>query len=304
MLRSNKMTLKRRFNFYMKSLVLVLMMVLCGCGSTQKFAEIPTTVPSDVQKRLEYLNSTYKLDPPDTLAIRVKDNPDLDTQVIVRPDGNISFPLLGDVYVAGHSPLEIREKLWKLLGTYIRELPLEAIEVQVVGFNSKKLFVYSEKIGIREIPYTGGTTLLSAISQSGLLRSTADLKDIKVVRATNEERNEPQRLVVNLDDILKEGKGNMNIVLRENDVVYIPNKLLAKIGYALNEVLFPMGGVRGVGGFTEAAMFNVWGFAGPPSGWQGWMGQAAKDSGGSTGFSSRSGSTSPVSPFSIPGVSP
>lgn len=265
--------------------LLTLLICLYGCSSTEKFTQIPTTMPTNVENRLEVWNSTYKIDPPDALAIRVRDNPDLDTQVVVRPDGNIAFPLLGDVYVAGHTPLEVREKLWKLLGTYIRELPLEAIEVQVVGFNSKRLFVYSENIGIREIPYTGGTTLLNAISQSGLFNSKADLKEIKVVRATNEERPEPQMLVVDLEDILKEGQGEKNIILKENDVVYIPNKLLAKIGFVLQDLLTPMYGLRGVGSFAESGMFNAFGFAGPPAGWQGWMGQSGGGRG--TGFSSR-----------------
>ncbi|MFQ5862888.1 MAG: polysaccharide biosynthesis/export family protein [Candidatus Brocadiales bacterium] len=266
------MGLERKINLT-RSIVLAVFIGLCGCSSTEKFTQIPTAVPTGVQNRLEFLNSTYKLEPPDALAIRVLDNPDLDSQMIIRPDGNITYPLLGDVYVAGHTPLEVREKLWKLLGTYIRELPLEAIEVQVVGFNSKKIFVFNERIGMRELPYTGGTTVLSAIAQSGLLNSTAAMGDIKVVRTTNHERQEPQKLVVDLNDILKEGKGERNIVLQENDIVYIPSKLLAKIGSVFQDMLVPMYGMQRVGYFAESAMFNALGFAGPTQGWQGWMGQ-------------------------------
>lgn len=279
------MGLERKINLT-RNLVLAVFIGLCGCSSTEKFTQIPTAVPTGVQNRLEFLNSTYKLDPPDALAIRVLDNPDLNGQMIIRPDGNITFPLLGDVYVAGHTPLEVREKLWKLLGAYLRELPLEAIEVQVVGFNSKRLYVYSERIGIRELPYTGGTTVLSAIARSGLLNSRAAMNDIKVVRATNHEGQEPQMLAVNLNDILKEGKGERNIVLKENDIVYIPGKLLAKIGSVFEDLLMPMRPMRYVGAFTESAMYNALGFAGPTPGWQGWMGQNRREGDVTTTFRS------------------
>lgn len=279
-----------------RNFFLVAFISLCGCSSTAKFAQIPTTVPSDVQNRLEFMNNTYTLAPPDVLAIKVRDNPDLETLVIIRPDGNINFPLLGDLYVADHTPLEVREKVWKNLSAYIRDLPLEAIEVQVTGFYSKKIYIYNEHLGIREIPYTGSTTLLSAIAQSGLLSRTATLKDIKVIRTSKDEEQEPKMLVVNLGDILNEGKGEKNIVLKENDIISIPSKLLAKVGFVFQDLLAPMNGMRGMGSFAESAMFNALGFAGPAAGWQGWMGQSSRGN-----ISTLSTPGTPQSPFFSPG---
>ncbi|HHT9120121.1 MAG TPA: polysaccharide biosynthesis/export family protein [Candidatus Hypogeohydataceae bacterium YC41] len=257
----------RKTNLAVNFFLLVLLSFF-GCTSTQKFSKIPTSIPDNVQNRFEYLNNTYKIGPPDEVLVRVRDNPDLDTQAIVRPDGNISFPLLGDIYIADLTPSEVREKLWKSLGSYIRELPLEAVQVQVVGFNSKKIYIYSESMGIKEIPYTGGTTLLDAIAQSGLLGFTSTMKDIKVVRAANhnhsdDETTAPQMLVVDLGEIIKEGNHEKNIFLKENDIVCIPTKLLAKMGFAIGSLLMPMQPARGVGSFVESARVNNLGLFGP-----------------------------------------
>ncbi len=91
--------------------------------------EITQVVEDDIDNRLEAINGTYTLSPPDSIGITVNDNPDLNTGATIRPDGNISFPLLGDVYIEGLTPLEVREKTHKLLGRYLKELPLEAINV-------------------------------------------------------------------------------------------------------------------------------------------------------------------------------
>ena len=52
-------------------------------------------------------------------------------------------PLLGDIYIEGLTPLEVREKIHKLLGRYLKELPEEAVSVQITGFNSKQVYIYS-----------------------------------------------------------------------------------------------------------------------------------------------------------------
>ena len=143
-------------------------------AGSKSFDTIPrSTTPGStediVDNRLEDINGTYKLSPPDVIAIDVNDNPELRTTVTIRPDGNIFFPLLGDIYIEGLTPLEIREKIHKLLGRYLKELPEEAVTVQVRGFNSKRVYIYSYEGGIRQIPFTGDLTVLNAITQSGII---------------------------------------------------------------------------------------------------------------------------------------
>ncbi len=216
---------------------IIIVFIHTGCTS---FDKISDEITQDSENRLEALNGTYKLSPPDAVSITVNDNPDLDTDVVIRPDGNITFPLLGDVYIEGLTPLEVREKMHKLLGRYLKELPEESVSVQVTGFNSKKVYIYDYGNGITEIPFTGDLTVLDAITQSGLLSRTANQRGIKVVRGESDTVEKPQRLNVNLKKIIKEGKTAKNIILRPNDIIYLPPTILGRVGFLIKDVLNPV----------------------------------------------------------------
>jgi polysaccharide export outer membrane protein len=251
---------------------MIVMIFHTGCESLdkitvgEKFDKISTKEQhKDSENRLEAINGTYKLSPPDSLFIAVSDNEDLTTSVIIRPDGNIFFPLLGDVYIEGLTPLEIREKIHKLLGRYLRDLPEEAVTVTVSGFNSKVVYVYSYGAGIRQIPFTGDLTVLSAITKSGLLIRTDKKGAIKVIRGESDTVEKPQTLVVNLNDITNKGKTEKNIVLRPNDIVYIPPTFLARLGFLVRDMLNPIQPAAQLGTATSSIQSNRMGFTGQQS---------------------------------------
>lgn len=250
----------------LKFILIVIVLVHAGCTSSGKIQnniiQVSKNNNKNIENRLEVINGTYKLSPPDVIEIDVSDNPDLKTRAIIRPDGNIFFPLLGDVYVDGLTPLEIREKIHKLLGRYLKELPEEAVSVSVLGFNSKKVYIYSYGQGIMEIPFTGNLTVLDAITQSGLLSRTANQRRIKVIRGESDTVEKPQKLVVNLNDIIKRGKTEKNIILRPNDIVYIPPTILGRIGFAAQDILNPTKPVQGIGKAAAGAQYNALGFGG------------------------------------------
>ncbi len=248
-----------------------------GCGSFDKISGSFDKISveqhyEDADNRLEAINGTYRLSPPDSLFIAINDNPDLTTSVTIRPDGNIFFPLLGDIYIEGLTPLEIREKIHKLLGRYLKDLPEEAVTVTVSGFNSKKVYVYSYGQGIRQIPFTGDLTVLAAITQSGLLLRTDKKSAIKVIRGESDTVEKPQKLVVNLKDITNKGKTEKNIVLRPNDIVYIPPTLLGRVSNVIKDMLNPVQPAAQLGYNVGSYQYNKLGFAGSQTGSRGGSG--------------------------------
>ncbi len=254
----------------------VIVFFLTGCESLDKitvggkFDNISTKEQHEgSENRLEAINGTYKLSPPDSLFIAVSDNPDLTTSVTIRPDGNIFFPLLGDVYIEGLTPLEIREKIHKLLGRYLKDLPEEAVTVTVSGFNSKKVYVYSFAGGIRPIPFTGELTVLAAITQSGLLTRRDKKGAIRVIRGESDTVEKPQTLVINLNDITNKGKTEKNIVLRPNDIVYIPPTFLGRVSFLIRDMLNPIQPATQLGSAAMGFQYNRLGFAGVQTNAQG-----------------------------------
>jgi polysaccharide biosynthesis/export protein len=250
-------------------LSIISLLFYTGCKSYGKIPVGFQAPDENIENRLEAINGTYTLLPPDVIEISVNDNPELKTRAIIRPDGNIFFPLLGDVYVEGLTPLEVREKIHKLLSRYLKELPEESISVMIMGFNSKKIYVNSYGLGIREIPFTGVITVLDAVTKSGMLVRASNKSKIMVIRGEKDSDKKPQKLVLNLNDIIKRGKTASNIVLRPNDIVYIPPTFFGRIGYLAQDILFPTQPVQNLGSAASSAQFNSLGFGGIPSGGEG-----------------------------------
>ena len=254
-----------------------------GCGSYDQISVDLQEQYKDSDNRLEAINGTYILTPPDIVSIYVSDNPDLTTNAMIRPDGNIFFPLLGDIYIDGLTPLEVREKIHKLLGRYLKELPEEAVSVQVTGFNSKKVYVNSYGGGIVQVPFSGDLTVLDAIAKSALLTRRVKQRGITVIRGESDTVETPQKLSVNLKDITNKGKTERNIVLRPNDVVYLPPTILGWLGYKLRDLLNPMQPVRQLGQTAASYQYNQLGYGGGRVGGMGGggLGGSGSGSGGS-----------------------
>jgi len=213
------------------------------------------------EKRLEVINGKYKIAPPDIIEIAVQDNPEIGTRSVIRPDGNVFIPLLGDIYVEGLTPLQVRGEMHKLLGRYMKDLPLESISIQVLGYNSKKVYVISYATGsMIAIPFTGDLTVLDAITNSRLLNRRSNKKGIRITRGVSDPDKKPQVFAVNLNDITKKGRSEYNMVLRPNDIVYIPPTFLGRIGYAVQDVLFPVRPVEQLGRTAAGVQYNALGF--------------------------------------------
>ena len=122
----------------------LLSVVLAGCDGwpcwVSKFDDIEKTATRhqlrEVEKRFEHFNGTYRIGIPDVLNISVPDHPDLSGSYEMRSDGNISFPLLKDVYVEGLTPMQLSDFLAKELERYVKKVD---VLVTVTGLYSKSV---------------------------------------------------------------------------------------------------------------------------------------------------------------------
>lgn len=208
--------------------------VLGGCTRFTDVREGINSIESrSVPERLKVINGTYKIGPPDVLRITVRDNADLATEGIVRPDGYITFPLLRDVYVEGMTPEEISDMLDTELGSYIKDVETT---VTVIGFFSKKIFVFGEVKKPGPQPFTGDVTLVEAIANAGSITIRSAPGGVRVVRGDLEK---PKIFKISLKKITAKGRAGLNLQLKENDIVFVPTNGFAKVGYAIDNVLYP-----------------------------------------------------------------
>ena len=183
--------------------------------------------------------SDYVVMPPDSVEVSSSNAPEVDGETqIVRQDGKISLRLIGEVKIAGLTPLEISHKLESLLRKYYVE---PKVNVRVLNNSSKKYYVFGQVGAAGGMTYTGRDTVLSALAKAQPT-FLAWKSQVKVIRPSHRDSMRSV-MTVNVDRILTEGKLDQNVLLQEGDIIYVPPTPLAWIGLRLREVLFPFGPV-------------------------------------------------------------
>lgn len=158
----------------------------------------------------------YYLGPEDVLKISVWKDESLTGEAVVRPDGMISFPLVGDLQAEGRTVEDLRAGLVTRLSKYI---PKPAVSVAVTKANSYKVYVIGKVNRPGEFLVGHYTDVMQALSLAGGLTPFASENNIKVLRRVGAQQ---VTFPFAYGDALK-GKGlEQNIILQRGDVVMVP----------------------------------------------------------------------------------
>ncbi len=162
------------------------------------------------------LPSGYVIGADDVLSIVFWRDKDMSVDVVVRPDGRISLPLLNDVQAAGLTPDQLRANLEKAASKYIGD-PNSTVVVKEI--HSRKVFITGNVAKAGTYPLTGEMNVLQLIALAGGLAEYADAKNIVVMR---NEGGQPQSFKFNYKDVIKQKNVQQNILLKPGDTVVVP----------------------------------------------------------------------------------
>jgi len=151
----------------------------------------------------------------DVLTVTFWRDQRLSGDVLVRPDGRISLPLLNDLPAAGHTPEDLATTLARAAEKYITE---SDVTVTVKEVHSRRVFVVGEVTTPGAITLLGDMNVLQAIAVAGGLHEYADRKNIVILRT---EHGQEKRLKFNYDDVLKGKNLKQNILLQPGDTVAV-----------------------------------------------------------------------------------
>ena len=198
------------------------------------------TLPKDLGKKSKKdRRVAYAVGPDDVLKVEVRQHPEVGGEFQVSPEGTIFISLIGSVEVEDATTEEIGQRVEERLAEFIRE---PEVAVSVLQYNSKKIYVLGQVQRPNEYPMKGNTlSVRDALFLAGLPRDTANIHHVAVI--TPDEDN-PQVILINLNDILYRGVMRHNIDLKPGDVVVIHRHLLAKLGALLDQVVGPTTRVR------------------------------------------------------------
>lgn len=158
----------------------------------------------------------YLIGAEDVIEVIVWDEPNFSRTVVVRPDGKISLPALGDVQAEGLSPAALTEQLQEALAQYIKS---PKVSIIVSTINSKKVYVLGQVRTPGVFPLQSDMTALQAIAQAGGFTEWAKKGDVILLRKTGEG---DQRIVINLRKVIKGSKGGEDVLLQPGDKIIVP----------------------------------------------------------------------------------
>lgn len=192
---------------------LILTLSSCGGGSTSA----SNTVQANQSE-----NDNYIIGAGDGLQVFVWGHNDLSTTIAVRPDGNISTPLVEDMRAAGNTPTELARAIEVALSEYIRSPTVTIIVQQFVGEFDRQIRVVGQATEPMSLNYRSGMSLLDVMIEVGGLSEFASGNRSKIVRSRN---GNEEVINVRLKDLLNKGDMSQNIKMLPGDVLVIPESV-------------------------------------------------------------------------------
>ena len=211
-------------HFIQRALALVLISAFAGCASAP-----PPTAP---------IPALYRIGPPDQLSINVLPDPAISRRATVRPDGYITFDLIGDVKAAGRTTREITEDIEKRIARYKRDARA-TVSVEIAQSNTISIFGEVTREG--SLPLSQQTRVSDAIARQGGLSMLAWETRIRLIRSDGKTTT-----VSRIDmAAIQRGDLSTNVLLQGGDIVVVPATPIGEFGYFLQSILFPFTSVIG-----------------------------------------------------------
>ena len=158
----------------------------------------------------------YHLQPGDVITVSVWKETDLQTEVLVRPDGGFSFALAGEVEAVGKTVDEVRLILVDRLKKYIPN-PVVTVAVKLIGGN--RIYVVGRVIHAGDFPLSSPLDVMQAIALAGGTTPFAAINDIVILRRQNGEQ---QALHFHYSDVARGKELAQNVLLQSGDTVVVP----------------------------------------------------------------------------------
>ena len=215
----------------------VILFVTTGCG-------LPPASPGTPAQQTK-----YRISPPDVLMISVRPEPEIVREVVVRPDGRISFDLIGEVDVEGKTVDEVHREITARIEQFIVH---PDVTVLLQSSNSREYYVFGEVNRPGSYPLVGHVTALEALGSAAGPTHFASLNGARLVRPTE---GKGLRYPIRFKDISQGGDAATNYELQPGDVVYVPPNVMARIGYGVGIIFFPIQQLIGLGGRATSIIF-------------------------------------------------
>jgi len=162
-------------------------------------------------------DESYRIQAGDILIVSVWKEPDLQTEVLVRSDGGLSFPLTGDIVAAGMTIESLRVEIARRLEQYV---PDAAVTVALKVSGGNRIYVLGKVNRPGEYPFGKPIDVMQAISLAGGMTPYASQNSVHILR--RKSAAELQSIPFRYSEVEQGQSLEQNILLRGGDTVVVP----------------------------------------------------------------------------------
>ncbi len=167
----------------------------------------------------------YTLGPDDVIAIEVRRHPEFSGEYPINSEGKIEYKFVGDIYVAGLTKNQLRDRLESILSEFI---VAPEIDVRIMKYLSKVFYVVGEVNRPGKFYMQGNTiTVREALVQAGLPNQFSATRKCRLITPGKNSKN--NYVEVNVYELLYGGDLSQNFDMKPGDVLYVPSTVISKI---------------------------------------------------------------------------
>ena len=236
---------------------------MTGCAGSNSDLEGDVTLADPTEESVTfgpsdsvYVDPSYRLGPGDTIRMVFLFDHDLDDVIIVRPDGAINLPILGDLMVAGTTPGQLADTVRAAYGRYYTNPQLS---INLTEFAKPKVYILGDVKYPKSVDIRPGMTVAGALADAGGPTEFADLRHTVLVRRLARNKAVARRF-----DLLRFAEGrplSSDLYLQDYDIVYVPRTFVGKLVTVVNDIFgklvaLPVFYLRGWEAFNTDLVYN------------------------------------------------
>lgn len=201
--------------------IFMLLFSLMACGPKQAIGV--SDAPEGVVSLSPPQADDFVFGPGDVIDIKMWRQSDMDMEVVIAPDGVITYPLIGRVEVAGLTYPELLKLMERELSEYYTE---PSIAVNVVKVSNQKVFVLGEVQNPAVLQIENDLSVIEALTRTGGISEDAKTSNLLLIRGGIDE---PTLLTIDIAGLLKDGDVTQNIYLQRGDILLVPAKTIVHV---------------------------------------------------------------------------
>ena len=169
----------------------------------------------------------------DTVQIADAYHTELSLNQQVDIDGTVVLPEIGAVAVAGFTRTELEAFLTEKFSPYYEQLDISVV-LQAQG---KQYFIFGEVNAQGAQPFQGDLTVFEAVMGAGPREESASLGRVRLIRP---DPRDPLIIPVNVAQMMRTGDSTFNVHVQENDIIFVPPTLMARLGLFIRALINPL----------------------------------------------------------------